>query len=230
MKHYLYYPFHYLILFIYILFFFMFSIFFAFGIPIAFVKLGIPPRVSITLFWLALLGSFVNIPISRIESRIPMREKGSVSFWGISYRIPHTPHNTTLLAVNLGGAIIPVFLSILILWSMAIHSSYILMLKSLIGIAIVSAVSYLFARPVKGMGIALPAFLPPIVAAITAIFISPENPVPVAYIAGTMGTLIGADLLHLKDIEKLGAPVASIGGAGTFDGIFLSGIIAVLLI
>ena len=30
-------------------------------------------------------------------------------------------------------------------------------------------------------------------------------------------------------MSALGAPVASIGGAGTFDGIFLTGILAVLL-
>ncbi|HKJ83537.1 MAG TPA: DUF1614 domain-containing protein, partial [Mariprofundaceae bacterium] len=52
---------------------------------------------------------------------------------------------------------------------------------------------------------------------------------PLAYIAGTTGVIIGADLLHLKDIAKLGAPVVSIGGAGTFDGIVLTGIVAVLL-
>jgi uncharacterized membrane protein len=50
----------------------------------------------------------------------------------------------------------------------------------------------------------------------------------IAYISGTLGTLIGADILNLKKISQLGAPVASIGGAGTFDGIFLTGILAVL--
>jgi uncharacterized membrane protein len=44
-----------------------------------------------------------------------------------------------------------------------------------------------------------------------------------------MGTLLGADILHFGDIQGLGAPVASIGGAGTFDGIFVTGILAVLL-
>jgi uncharacterized membrane protein len=44
-----------------------------------------------------------------------------------------------------------------------------------------------------------------------------------------MGTLIGADLTNLDKVRGLGAPVASIGGAGTFDGIFLTGIVAVLL-
>jgi uncharacterized membrane protein len=50
-----------------------------------------------------------------------------------------------------------------------------------------------------------------------------------AYIGGTLGTLIGADILNIDKIKNLGAPVASIGGAGTFDGIFMSGIMAVLL-
>ncbi len=45
----------------------------------------------------------------------------------------------------------------------------------------------------------------------------------------TLGSLIGADLLNLKKIPELGTPIASIGGAGTFDGIFLTGIISVLL-
>jgi uncharacterized membrane protein len=41
--------------------------------------------------------------------------------------------------------------------------------------------------------------------------------------------LIGADLMNLGKVSSLGAPVASIGGAGKFDGIFLTGVVAVLL-
>ena len=52
----------------------------------------------------------------------------------------------------------------------------------------------------------------------------------IAYVGGTLGTLLGADILNLGKIRNLGAPVASIGGAGTFDGVFLSGLIAVLLV
>jgi len=44
-----------------------------------------------------------------------------------------------------------------------------------------------------------------------------------------MRCLIGADILNIRRIVNLGPPVASIGGAGTFDGVFLAGIIAVLL-
>ena len=89
--------------------------------------------------------------------------------------------------------------------------------------------TYRMARPVKGLGIALPGFLPPIMAALIALILDYRSAPAIAYVAGTLGTLIGADMLHLKKISGLGAPVASIGGAGTFDGIFLNGILAVLL-
>jgi len=100
----------------------------------------------------------------------------------------------------------------------------------LLGIAIISAVTYWLARPVAGLGIALPMFIPPFLAALVAVLISAGDHAPVvAYISGTLGTLIGADLMHYKDLDLINAPVVSIGGAGTFDGIFLTGIIAVLL-
>lgn len=73
------------------------------------------------------------------------------------------------------------------------------------------------------------AFMPPLLAAVISISLSYDHAPVIAYISGTIGTLIGADILHLKEIYGLGAPVASIGGAGTFDEIFLNGILAVLL-
>ena len=66
-------------------------------------------------------------------------------------------------------------------------------------------------------------------AALLALLFAPSEAAPVAYIAGVAGPLIGADLLHLKDIEESATGVASIGGAGTFDGIVLSGIVAAFL-
>ncbi|HEY9621575.1 MAG TPA: DUF1614 domain-containing protein [Crinalium sp.] len=38
-----------------------------------------------------------------------------------------------------------------------------------------------------------------------------------------------ADLLHLREIERMTADVLSIGGAGVFDGIALCGLFALLL-
>ena len=101
--------------------------------------------------------------------------------------------------------------------------------RSLLAVGIVAAVSYHMASPVPGVGIAEPVLVPPLVTAGVALLLSRQYAPPLAYIAGSLGTLIGADLLNLGKIQGLGAPVASIGGAGTFDGIFLTGIVAVLL-
>jgi Protein of unknown function (DUF1614) len=46
--------------------------------------------------------------------------------------------------------------------------------------------------------------------------LSRKDAPPLAYIAGGLGTLIGADLTNLDKVRGLGAPVASIGGAATF--------------
>ncbi|MGO9443606.1 MAG: DUF1614 domain-containing protein, partial [Thiobacillaceae bacterium] len=64
--------------------------------------------------------------------------------------------------------------------------------------------------------------------AIVAVTLSRRRAAPLAYISGSLGTLIGADLLNLGKIQGLGAPIASIGGAGTFHGIFLTGQLAVV--
>ena len=129
----------------------------------------------------------------------------------------------TIIAVNVGGAVIPGLLSLYLLarnrlWGLG-----------LIAIVAVTVVCHILAEPVPGLGIALPVFVPPASAAIVALLLSRRYAAPLAYIGGSLGILIGADLLNLGKVQGLGAPVASIGGAGTFDGIFLTGILAVLL-
>jgi len=135
--------------------------------------------------------------------------------------LAQSPH--TVIAVNVGGAVIPVLMSLYL----AIR--YELWVAGAIATACVALVCHMFAYPVPGLGIAVPIFVPAIATAIIAWLLSRENAAPLAYIAGSLGTLIGADLLNLNQIRQMGAPIASIGGAGTFDGIFLTGIIAVLL-
>src|SRR3974390_720704 len=70
------------------------------------------------------------------------------------------------------------------------------------------------ANPVPGLGIAVPVFMPVLVTAIVAVILSREESAPLAYISGSLGTLIGADLTNLDKVRGLGAPVASIGGGG----------------
>jgi uncharacterized membrane protein len=90
-------------------------------------------------------------------------------------------------------------------------------------------VCFRIARPVPGLGITMPAFVPPLIAASFSLLLIPDFAPPVAFVAGVLGPLIGADLLHLKEVVRISPGVASIGGAGTFDGIVLSGLAASLL-
>ncbi len=216
-----------LMFFYFVLFLFLLIFLFALvqlGIfTIAFQKLGIPPSQLFLLLFATLAGSFINIPIARLEGEPVEDEVVAFSVWGLPYRVRIPRRQETVLAVNVGGAVIPVLLS-LRLWSLMGFAW-----QPLLGVAIVALVTNRLSRPVKGVGIVVPLFIPPLLAALVALIIAPTFSAPVAYISGTLGTLIGADIMNLKKIRNLGAPVASIGGAGTFDGIFLTGIIAVLL-
>ena len=209
-----------------ILYFFILFFFFLMAqlnvIGAVFAKIGIPSQYVFLALLLSLVGSFINIPIKRIPQD-EMADEGSVSFYGLRYRIPLAKKSETVVAINVGGAIIPTVISIYLL------SKTGLWVKGLALTGIMVLVTHWLAKPVKGVGIAMPAFIPPLVAAVLSVIFSYDNAPVIAYIGGTLGTLIGADILNLDKIRDLGAPVASIGGAGTFDGIFLSGIMGVIL-
>jgi len=189
----------------------------------AYQRLGIKQRYAFALLLLSLLGSYVNIPVYQLPPETLYRG-GQVTFFGVRHVIPFvTNWPGTIIAVNLGGAFIPAVLSIYLLVKNR------LFFRGPLSIFIVAAIVHQVAHPVRGMGIAEPIFMPPLAAAGAALLISRRFAAALAYISGSLGTLIGADLLNLKNLQGLGAPVASIGGAGTFDGIFMTGILAVLL-
>jgi uncharacterized membrane protein len=195
-------------------------------VGVAFEEVGFSSTTTILILVSTFLGSYINIPILKLKTTVPVVREEFVSFFGVVYRIPQVEYGerTTLIAINAGGALIPAFVSFYLLWKLPSAIFY-----ALVGVVIVAVITHLVARPVKGVGIATPAFIPPIAAALVALLLPSGAPRIVAYVSGVLGTLIGGDLSNLYKIPKLGAPVASIGGGGTFDGVFLSGIIAVLL-
>jgi uncharacterized membrane protein len=180
-------------------------------------------RQAVTLLLLSLLGSWVNVPVAELppEDVISGRE---VLHFGFRYVVPEVQHwPRTIVAVNVGGAVIPTVISIYLLGKTG------LWIPAAAAVAVVTTVVHVVARPIPGIGIGVPFLVPPLVAAGSALVLAPRGTAAVAYVAGTLGTLIGADLLNLGRIHGLGAPVASIGGAGRFDGIFMTGVLAVLL-
>jgi uncharacterized membrane protein len=193
------------------------------ALRLAYMHIGFGPHAAVFLLLASLGGSYLNIPIARFAAHhiISGRE---VAFFGMHYVIPVVVEwPGTIIAVNVGGAVIPGLLSFYLL------ARNELWIRGLLATAGVAVVCHILAQPVPGLGIALPVFVPPASAAIVGLLLSRRHAAPLAYIGGSLGTLIGADLLNLGKVQGLGAPVASIGGAGTFDGIFLTGILAVLL-
>ena len=190
----------------------------------AYMRLGVGPGAALLLLLGSLIGSYFNVPITVLPGPPPISSGQIVDFFGMSYIVPVVVASPgTILAVNIGGAVIPALMSAYLL------IRYQLWLKATLATAAIAIVIHSMATPVPGIGIAVPVFVPVVATAILAFILSRENAPPLAYIGGSMGTLIGADLLNLDKIGDLGAPIASIGGAGTFDGVFLTGILAVLL-
>lgn len=189
----------------------------------AYERMGVPSRYVLAILLLTLVGSSINIPIAEFPPEKVVSGM-VVHHHGMRYVVPQVRQwPGTVLAINVGGALIPILLSIYL----ALKNR--LLLKAAVAVVVVAAVTNYLASPVHGVGITLPIFIPMFVATICALVLSWQQAGPLAYIGGSVGTLIGADLMNLSRIPGLGAPVASIGGAGTFDGVFLVGIVAVLL-
>ena len=191
---------------------------------IAFERLGLSKEAAFLLLLSSLLGSMINLRLFTVRAEPPPAEALLPPLFRHLLHLPQPFTGYTTIAVNVGGCVIPVGFSIYLLLHHSLPVSDVVLTTGLVGL-----ISYSFSRPLQGIGVAMPVFVAPLTAALGSVLINPEYRAPLAYISGTWGVLIGADLLRLKDIKYLGAPLASIGGAGTFDGIFITGIVAVLL-
>lgn len=188
-------------------------------VTLGFEKLGISPEITLILLFLILIGSAVNIPLTKKKLRYVEESR----FFGL-WKVPKI--EAQFVAINLGGAVIPILLSFYFLflsWQESINLK-----PLLIAMILMAVLAKFLARIIPGKGIVLPAFVPPVFSAILAMLLAPEFPAVCAFVSGTLGVLIGADILNLRKVQKMGGFV-SIGGAGVFDGIFLVGIISALL-
>ena len=216
------------------------------AIPIIFIYLFL--RLSETAFeqvgfdhWHASLavfgsvvGSFFDLPLHAGPiSSYPGWYVSLASATGLDFATAFHPF---YLAVNLGGCLIPLVVSLDLLRRGRASVS-----KAVLGIAIVTGITYYYAMPVANEGIVLPFWLSPALAAVCGLVLGRGygKAPALAYICGSMGTLLGADILNIITpgvLPALSPPgfhavrplVMSIGGAGVFDGIFLTGVLAVL--
>ncbi len=189
----------------------------------AYRKIGVRPRYVFAVLILSLVGSYVNIPLYSV--RVPrLVAPEAVTIYGRTYVVPPAIEaGATVVAINVGGALLPILLSLYLFFRLRMY------VRMLVGVAVVALIVHKLAYIVPGVGIAVPMLIPPLAAVAVGLLLAFRRAPPVAYVAGSMGTLIGADVMNLGRIAELGAPMVSIGGAGTFDGVFLTGIIAGLL-
>ena len=153
-------------------------------ISYAYEKMGVSRRFILAILLLSLGGSAINIPIAEWPAEDLVVEK-TVNYFGVWYAVPAIEHQGHMvLAINLGGALIPLALSVFLLVKHEIYA------EGAVGVAIMSVATYLLAKPVPGVGIAVPPLLPPILAAVVALAISRRYAAPLAYVAGSMGCLL----------------------------------------
>jgi uncharacterized membrane protein len=192
-------------------------------VEVAVAKLGFSPAVAFALFAAVILGSTINIPLYERVSHTPIipdfADLWMARFWGIPLR---KLEQRTIVALNVGGGLIPTLLA---LYEFTRSDPFAILVVT----AVVTFVSYFSAQVVPGIGIQMNAIVAPLTASLTALLLLDSGAAPVAFAGGVLGTLIGADLLHLREIERMSAGVLSIGGAGVFDGIALCGLFALLL-
>lgn len=193
-------------------------------VGVAFEKLGLSATSAGLWMSVSLLGSLINLPLTSLRTEPPPRDHLPPPLQRLM-RMPKLPFAArTVLAINVGGGIVPIASSAYLFRYAGLEIG-----PSIAAIGLVAIVCRLASRPLPGVGVGVPIFVPPVTAAALALLIDPEKSAALAYVCGTLGVLIGADLARLHEIRQMGAPVASIGGAGTFDGIFLTGLVAVLL-
>jgi uncharacterized membrane protein len=189
----------------------------------SFSRLGMSQQGAFLFLTASIIGSLINIPLSRRRIKVYNPQRGYPFSMFLFYYPPVVQEQVIYL--NVGGAGLPAVLSLYLLLSGRAP-----LIPTLLALLVVTIVAKMMARPKPGVGIVMPAFIPPLIAAAAALILSPSGcTAPVAYVAGTMGTLIGADLLNWKTFQSLGGHAVSIGGAGIFDGVFLVGIIAAFL-
>jgi uncharacterized membrane protein len=195
------------------------------AIGYAFTLAGLSPGWAAVVLLASLVGSLVDIPLARLPPETRRVGYQLVPWWGTVYAVPVTRrYGEVTVAVNVGGAVVPTLVSGYLLVRLD------LWLPALVAVVGVAIVVHLTARPVRGEGIAVPLLVPALAAAAASLVLSPDHDAgALAYVAGTLGTLVGGDLTRLRQVRTLQASAVSIGGAGTFDGVFLSGVLAVLL-
>jgi uncharacterized membrane protein len=198
----------------------------------AFTKLGFSWITAIAVVLLMFFGSYVNIPLYRIKRDMVRIYPYTTAVSGSDSPWPADPVWETLVSINLGGAILPVCISLYLLHQAMSITGTSLLVPVGAGILLVAFVTFFATRPVPGAGLRVPLFIPALTALVMGMILFGGAGIPatvVAFVSGTIGTLVGGNIVQLYRIRDLDVPDMSIGGTGTFSAIFICCILPALI-
>jgi len=198
----------------------------------AFTKLGFSWIAAIAVVLLMLLGSYVNLPLYRIKRDMVRIHPDTTAVFGSDSPWPVEPVWETVVSINFGGAILPVCISLYLLYQAVSITSTSLLLLVGAGILIVALVTFVATRPVPGVGLRVPLLIPALTALLMGMLLFGGAGIPatvMAFVSGTIGILLGGNIAQLYRIRDLEVPDVSIGGAGTFSAIFICCILPALI-
>ncbi|MFA6225894.1 MAG: DUF1614 domain-containing protein [Methanoregula sp.] len=198
----------------------------------AFTELGFSWISAIAVVLLMLFGSYVNIPLYRIKRDMVRISPDISAVFGSDSPWPADPVWETLVSSNFGGAILPVCISLYLLYQAVSITSTSLLVPVGAGILIVALVTFVATRPVPGVGLGVPLLLPALTALLMEMLLfggAGISATVVAFVSGTIGTLLGGNIAQLYRVRDLEVPEISIGGAGTFSAIFICCILPALI-
>ena len=190
----------------------------------AFTRLGFSWIAALAVVLLMLFGSFVTIPVHRIRRdiiRVP-RDESSV----FDVCVPCAPGQVweTTISLNLGGAVIPLCVSLYMVYQAILITGTSLFFTVCAGITIVAIITFVSTRLVPCAGIQVPLLIPGLTALLAGLLLAGGiglTAAVTAFVSGVTGVLLGGNVANLYRIKDLEVPEISIGGAGTFGSIFI---------
>jgi len=206
----------------------------------AFSKLGLTPAQGGLMFIAILVGRSVDLPVFTSDRLVVVQKPRAMSFSMDEHGRPYIEEEASnevrkqTFSVNVGGVIMPLLLSITFLVMLHLDGKA----DGVYGwiafaMVMVAGGCYAITRADPFTGLRVPLLMPALMTFLSVYFFVPQELRPVAaYVAGTMGTIMGGNLVPLltpRVRNSVGTPNVSIGGAGTFGGVFVAGILAVLL-
>ncbi|MFA4825704.1 MAG: DUF1614 domain-containing protein [Methanoregula sp.] len=198
----------------------------------AFTKLGFSWISAIAVVLLMLFGSYVNIPLYRIKRDMVRISPDTAAVFGSGSPWPVDPVWETIVSINLGGALLPVCISLYLLYQAVQITGTSLLVPVGAGILLVALVTFFATRPVPGVGLRVPLLIPALTALLMGMLLFGNAGISatvVAFVSGTTGTLLGGNIARLNTIRNLEVPEMSIGGAGTFSAIFICCILPAII-